>query len=65
MKSLKQRLMVWQFKIDFSEKKDLIYQILKNFENAFDELKTSANFKKVLGMILSLGNILNGGTAKG
>ena len=65
MKSLKQRLMVWQFKLDYSEKKDLIYQIFKHFENAFEELKTSVNFKKILGAILSIGNILNGGTAKG
>lgn len=39
--------------------------MLKYFENAFDELKNSKNFKKILGMILSIGNILNGQTAKG
>ena len=65
MKSLKQRLAVWQFKIEFSEKKVNIEDIQKNFEHAFEEIKTSKSFKKILGFILCLGNILNGGTAKG
>jgi Formin Homology 2 Domain len=37
----------------------------RSFEAAFDELKKSAYLKKILGFILSLGNIMNGGTAKG
>lgn len=57
--------MVWQFKTDFLEKKDLMISVLKSFEQAFEELKTSKHFKNILGLILSLGNILNGGTAKG
>ena len=65
MKSLKQRLSVWQFKIEFSEKKNLVLNIHKSFEHAFDEVRNSKYLKKILGFILCLGNILNGGTAKG
>ncbi len=65
MKALKQRLVVWQFKNDFPEKKEIIQSVQKNFEHAFDELTNSKHFKKILGFILALGNILNGGTAKG
>lgn len=35
------------------------------FEAAFEEIRTSLYFKKILGFILSLGNILNGGTPRG
>lgn len=62
MKSLKQRLVVWQFKNEFPEKLVLVQSVQKNFENAFDELRNSVRFKKILGFILGLGNILNGGT---
>lgn len=37
----------------------------RQFENAFEEIKSSPSFKKILGFILGLGNILNGGTQKG
>lgn len=40
-------------------------KVLKKFSQAFDELKNSKHFKNILAMVLSLGNILNGGTAKG
>ncbi len=62
MKSLKQRLVVWQFKLDFPDKRDIVVNTQKNFENAFEELRQNKNFKKILGFILALGNILNGGT---
>jgi hypothetical protein len=53
---------VWQFKIEFPEKKDIVVNTQKQFENAFDEIKNSPSFKKILGFILAPGNILNGGT---
>lgn len=64
-KAVKQRLVVWQFKLDFPEKREVVNQVHKHFENAFEELKTSKNLKKIFGFILALGNILNGGTQKG
>ncbi len=64
-KNIKQRLLVWQFRTDFPEKKESIIKTLDHFEKAFDELKDSKYFKKMLGFILSIGNILNGGTNKG
>jgi hypothetical protein len=65
MKSLKQRLVVWQFKLDFPEKRDLVINIQNKFEMAFEEIKSSVYFRKILGFILALGNIMNGGTARG
>lgn len=61
-KALKQRLVVWQFKNDFPEKKEAVFNVQKKFEHAFEELKTSKSLKKIFGFILALGNILNGGT---
>ena len=65
MRSLKQRLVVWQFKLDFPDKRDIVVNVSKSFEAGFEELRSSVHFKKILGFILALGNILNGGTAKG
>ena len=65
MKSLKQRLQVWQFKFFFQMSKDPMIAVLKSFEQAFEEIRTSKHFRNVLSFILSLGNILNGGTQKG
>ena len=65
MKSLKQRLVIWQFKLEFPEKREIVVNTQRNFENAFEEIRTSTYFKKILGFILGLGNILNGGTQKG
>lgn len=62
---LKQRLVVWQFKLDFHEKRDSVVNVQKYFEQAFDELRSSKYLKKIFGYILSIGNIMNGGTAKG
>eukprot|EP00347_Sterkiella_histriomuscorum_P022668 403337606 len=65
MKGIKQRLVVWQFKLDFPERKDVITTVQKYFEQAFEELRDSKYLKKIFGFILALGNIMNGGTAKG
>jgi len=65
MKSLKQRLVVWQFKHEFPEKRDVVVNVQKSFEAAFDELRNSVYLKKIFGYILALGNLLNGGTQKG
>ena len=65
MRSLKQRLVIWQFKLEFPEKRDLVVNVQKSFDAAFEEIKSSVYFKKILGYILALGNLLNGGTAKG
>lgn len=61
-KSVKQRLVVWQFKLDFPDRKEAVANVQKQFENAFEELKTSKYLKKIFGFILALGNIMNGGT---
>jgi hypothetical protein len=64
-KHIKQRILVWQFKLDFPEKRVQQLKVFKCFEDGFDEVRNSKNFKKVLSMILSIGNVLNGGTTKG
>lgn len=63
--TIKNRLVLWQFEFEFPEKRDLVKNTLKNFDLAFEEIRSSAYFKKILGFILALGNILNGGTTKG
>mmetsp|Transcript_22658 Transcript_22658/g.21827 ORF Transcript_22658/g.21827 Transcript_22658/m.21827 type:complete len:183 (+) Transcript_22658:1774-2322(+) len=57
--------MVWQYKAELPEKRQQIINSQKNFEQGFEELKNSQYFNKILGYILSIGNILNGGTNKG
>ena len=51
--------------MDFPEKKQVIHDAQKLFEGAFEELRSSKYLKKIFGFILSLGNIMNGGTQKG
>ena len=55
MRSLKQRLVVWQFKLDFPDKRDIVVNVSKSFEAGFEELRSSVHFKKILGFILALG----------
>lgn len=63
--TIKNRLVLWQFEQEFPEKRNLVKNTLNNFELAFKEIRDSAYFKKILGFILALGNIMNGGTTKG
>ncbi len=51
--------------LDFPEKQSIVVNVQKAFEAAFEELKTNVYFKKILGYILALGNIMNGGTQRG
>lgn len=64
-KSLRQRLVVWQFKLDFPEKRDIVAKVQIAYENAFQELRSNSWLKKIFGYILAFGNIMNGGTARG
>lgn len=64
IKTLRQRLVVWQFKLEFPEKREIVLTTQKMFENAFSEIRNSVWYKRILGFILALGNILNGGNAQ-
>ena len=64
-KSLRQRLVVWQFKNDFPEKRDIVVNVQRAYLAAFDEIRGNVYLKKILSYILALGNIMNGGTARG
>ena len=64
-RTIKQRLIIWQFKLEFPDKRDLVSNTIRSFDTAFDELRDSVYLKKIFGYILALGNIMNGGTAKG
>jgi len=64
-KNIKQKLQVWQVKLDWPERKEGMLQVLKTFEHAFDEVRHCEILKKILSILLSLGNIMNGGTNKG
>lgn len=63
--SLLNRLKVWTFKGTWSEEKEVVEIFYTRIMNAYKEIETNKYFLKIVGMTLSIGNILNGGTPKG
>ena len=61
----KEKLKIWFFIINYQNRYDLINERLKYNKTAVEFLLTSDWLKLILGYILSLGNILNGGTSRG
>lgn len=64
-KMLKQKLQIWDISLKFPEKRVVIQNYLKNFEQSYSTLMDCKILQKVLGYTLALGNIMNGGTNKG
>jgi len=62
---LEQRLKSWSFQLEFSELKKSVEAPLMQLHYATKATKTSESFKKVLGVVLTLGNYMNGGSPKG
>ena len=59
------RLKCWSFSIDLDDNLKQIKKPIEVLRNAMDVTRSSEAFKKILGLVLSLGNYMNGGTAKG
>ena len=61
----KEKLKIWMFIINYQNRYDLINERIIYNKNAVDFLLKSDWLKLILSYILSLGNILNGGTSRG
>lgn len=63
--SLLNRLKVWAFKGNWAEEKEIVETFHTRIMHAYGEIEKNKYFLKIVGMTLSIGNILNGGTPKG
>ena len=63
--TIPQRLKVWTFFIDWDEDHAYLTLSIKQMSLLLDFLDSNQTLYKVLGMALAVGNIMNGGTAKG
>ena len=63
--SLRSRLNLWAFKLDFMTVEGEITQPLKSLGRAMGKVKTSKSFLMVLSYTLAIGNILNGTKCEG
>jgi len=59
------RLQIWDFKNSFQERFDSLAKAEKDLANACTHLATSGVIRHVLGIVLFVGNHLNGGTPRG
>ena len=62
---LQQRLSLWQWKHQLQENVDRINGFYLEISEIYSIINTDPNFLKLLGYILRIGNILNGGTNNG
>ena len=65
IKNSKEKLEIWEFLNHFSEEYDNISEMIKYNEKAIDLLAKNKFIPIIFSYILSVGNILNGGTNKG
>ena len=65
MPSLPHRLKVWAFSFQWADERTLAEVYCRNILAAYNEIKTNSAFMMILGQVLAIGNVLNGGTAKG
>jgi hypothetical protein len=59
------KLKIWSLTNKFEEKLPGLTESLEYMVSACDEIKNNKHFKLILSIILGLGNILNGGSARG
>lgn len=65
MPSLPFRLKVWVFTTKWAEDLAYVADYCRVILVAYEEIKNNPCFRKILGQILAVGNVLNGGSAKG
>lgn len=63
--SSKEKLQIWAFFYEIEEQIDSIESLVFYYREAFQKVRDSAPLKKVISYVLTVGNILNGGTPKG
>ncbi|ELP91844.1 formin 1,2/cappuccino, putative [Entamoeba invadens IP1] len=63
IKGVHERLESWYFVLTLNEKIEDFPDQLKRMEDAMNALKSSLCYKKFLGVVISLGNYMNGGNA--
>ena len=59
------RIRCWMYTLQFETGLLIVGKPLETFENSVKILKESTHFKNILGIVLAVGNYLNGGTKKG
>ena len=59
------KLEIWGSILSFEELYPGVNECFQYMQKACDEIKSNENFKLVLSIILTIGNIMNGGTLKG
>eukprot|EP01083_Nonionella_stella_P219487 786201_1 len=64
-KNLVERLTLWEFKMEFTEKYSDQKQSLVWLRNGHDCIKKSVGLKLMFTLILKIGNYMNGSTSKG
>ena len=63
--NLVERLVLWEFKLEFDDLYSAEKSKLKWLRTGHDAIKRSKNLKMVFSLILSIGNYMNGSTPKG
>ncbi len=63
--SCKEKLEIWSFFFEVEDQLDNLESLVSYYHEAFEKVRDSAPLKKVISYILTVGNILNGGTPKG
>ncbi|KAF0983976.1 hypothetical protein FDP41_007891 [Naegleria fowleri] len=59
------RIRCWMYTLQFESGLVIVEKPLQTFEQSLEALKKSQHFKVLLGIVLAVGNYLNGGTKKG
>lgn len=65
IESSKEKLQLWASIYEVEDQIDNLEIVVKSYKQAFEKVCNNQNFLKVLSYVLSIGNILNGGTPKG
>jgi len=63
--AMKERLTAWLFQLEYSDMYSNIKQVLEKLSLALKDTKSNENLKKIFGIILVLGNYMNGGSGRG
>jgi hypothetical protein len=61
----KNKLSVWMFTYDHAENYKDLFDNVSNIKGAYTEIKNNNTLRIILSYVLTVGNILNGGTPKG
>lgn len=63
--SIHGRLVMWKFKTEWQEEKEALEEIVAKQRVLYNEVKTNKYMHRILARALAIGNVINGGTAKG